>query len=385
MIFTLHFVYAQYGGNAITAADQALLLKYHNIARAQVGSPPLTWDTTLEQAAVKCLQEKRPSSLTHGICKDQPALANVGENLAQGTNINGAKAALMFIGEKCEAGGSLASYTSSFSGGSSAGHYTQVVWKGSKTMSCAMLQVGSPIYCHYSPAGNMMGASAYSKPPPTSDCNGGQLNEAEFGKGSPGAYTPPSGGSTPGTGTTPPSSAPNSYNPSTNSIPRRKCNAGSQLPISTIPDTPSPVSAPNSPITPPYSPSSSDTSPDSSTIPSSMFSKPDDLPKYSSGRKRPKSSSGYPPLKLASPSTDSSPVSSTTPISPVIPNKLTNMYSKPADAPTSSPQSGTSMMPQTPNSYSGPSTAPATGESVGPLVPDSSTPPLGTSIGANGY
>ena len=172
--------YAQYSGtsgNLISLADQQKLLQYHNIARAQVGSAPLVWDTSLEQAAVKCLQEKKPKEMQHGICGYIPALADVGENLASGGD--GPGAALMFIGEKCQSSTqTLQSFTTSYK--FEVGHWSQVVWKDSQKMSCAQVQANGVIYCHYSPAGNVIGAPAYSQPPTNSDCNGGTLNEQAF-------------------------------------------------------------------------------------------------------------------------------------------------------------------------------------------------------------
>ena len=180
-------LFAQYtsqlsSGNKISIADQQKLLQYHNIARAQVGSPPLVWDTTLEQAAVKCLQEKQPTEMQHGICKYIPELADVGENLMSGGD--GPGAALTFIGEKCLCSPqTLQSFTTSYAFDESTGHWSQVVWKKSQKMSCVQIQTGGVIYCHYSPAGNMIGAPAYSQPPTNSDCSGSTLNQRAFLQG----------------------------------------------------------------------------------------------------------------------------------------------------------------------------------------------------------
>ena len=73
--------------NVITKHDKQMILNYHNTARHQVGSPPLIWDTALENAAMECLRQKQPTEMEHGICDDIPALSDVGENLALGTNV----------------------------------------------------------------------------------------------------------------------------------------------------------------------------------------------------------------------------------------------------------------------------------------------------------
>ena len=181
MLFT-SIVFGQYGDNVenkISAADKETLLKYHNIARAQVGSAPLTWDTTMEKAGLKCLQDKRPTKMTHGICKDTPGLEKVGENLASGGD--GPGAAVMFIGEKCQVPqNSLTSYQSTYSFDDGTGHWSQVVWKDSQRMSCAQIVASGLIYCHYSPPGNVIGGKTYTKAPSNSDCKGGKFDKTAF-------------------------------------------------------------------------------------------------------------------------------------------------------------------------------------------------------------
>ena len=172
MLFVYQSIYAQaYGSNSLTQEDKDLLIKYHNAARAEIGNPPLTWSNELEAGSVQCMKELAPTEMKHGICKGIPAVANVGENLAIGTGMTGAQAALMFIGEKCGNGGDP----------SDLNHYTQVVWKDTKTMSCAKSQgsMGPLIYCHYSPPGNIIG-NAYGKRPANADCNGAKFDEAKF-------------------------------------------------------------------------------------------------------------------------------------------------------------------------------------------------------------
>ena len=51
MLFT-SFIFEKYkdvGENQISAADKETMLHYHNIASAQFGSTPLTWDSTMER------------------------------------------------------------------------------------------------------------------------------------------------------------------------------------------------------------------------------------------------------------------------------------------------------------------------------------------------
>ena len=86
---------------------------------------------------------------------------------------------MSFVGEKCTI--SKAS-SQSYTFNSSTGHWTQVVWQGSQKMSCAQLEAGGVMYCHYYPAGNIIGSPAYSHPPTNNDCKGKSLNQQSFAK-----------------------------------------------------------------------------------------------------------------------------------------------------------------------------------------------------------
>ena len=158
------------GQNLLSNADKQDILKYHNIARAQVGVPALGWDTNIESATVSCLAQKQPSSMQHGICQGYQGLQAAGENLAYG--VSGAKATLMFIAEKCQNAGP-----------NSFGHWSQVVWKDTTNMACAQVQQSGMIYCEYLPKGNVAGGVAYTQPPNNGDCNGASLNEEAFKQG----------------------------------------------------------------------------------------------------------------------------------------------------------------------------------------------------------
>ena len=158
-------VRAQYGlngANKITSNQQKQMVDYFNSARAQVGTAPLLWDSKMENAAVQCLQKKSRGQMQHGICGDSIGQASgfgsAGENIQSGGD--GPNAALSFIGEMCSVG-NWNEYTRPgnyhFSG--SDGHYSQVVWKTSKKVSCAQVINNGVIYCHFAPAGNMIGFS----------------------------------------------------------------------------------------------------------------------------------------------------------------------------------------------------------------------------------
>lgn len=127
------------------------MLKYHNAWRAHHGAPLLVWSTTLEsfasQAARKCAFAHTPNN-------------KFGENVAGGTYTNPAFYAQLWYNE-------VSKYNFNRPGFSSeTGHFTQVVWKGTKQIGCAFVKGcsgGLPnlLFCEYSPAGNVQPASNF--------------------------------------------------------------------------------------------------------------------------------------------------------------------------------------------------------------------------------
>ncbi|CAD6922848.1 unnamed protein product [Tilletia controversa] len=97
-------------------------LSAHNSARAKHGASPLTWDSKLASYAAS-----KASS-----CNFQHSGGSYGENLAAGTSMSYQSAVDMWMAES-------KSYHSGDAFSSSAGHFTQVVWKGSKRLGCALI------------------------------------------------------------------------------------------------------------------------------------------------------------------------------------------------------------------------------------------------------
>ena len=260
VLSTLHAL-STGNGNMISESDKQLILKYHNIARAQVGSSPLSWSSSLESAGVQCLLEKRPSVMQHGICKGISGLESVGENLASGGD--GPNAALMFIGEKCAMSSSeLSNNIQRYSFSSASGHWTQVVWKTSSSMSCVQTVSGGVIYCHYASAGNMIGASAYDRVPTKSDCSGNSLNRPVFTSGS--APSTPAPAPAPVAKPSTPTPKPKNENPA----PTPQAQKESPAPKSPAPSTPEQQKespAPETPTTEQPAPIVNDTTTGNST------------------------------------------------------------------------------------------------------------------------
>uniref|UniRef100_A0A0K0E5N2 SCP domain-containing protein n=1 Tax=Strongyloides stercoralis TaxID=6248 RepID=A0A0K0E5N2_STRER len=128
----------------------------HNCYRKPHGSEPLTVDKALEQQAQayanKLANDNR--GLVHSKSNGQ-----YGENLAWGSggDSNGiaAQSTKMWYDEYKKYDFNKATFVHG------TGHFTQVVWKGSKSVGCGIAKSnggGTFTVCQYKPAGNMMGS-----------------------------------------------------------------------------------------------------------------------------------------------------------------------------------------------------------------------------------
>ncbi|KAF8319757.1 PR-1-like protein [Clavulina sp. PMI_390] len=118
----------------------------HNAARTATGAAALVWDTSLQASA---------QSWANGCVFEH---SGAGENLAAGTgNFDAAAAVQAWVNE-------ASSYDPS---NPQPSHWTQVVWKSTTKLGCAVAtcsgifpaSYGPAQYhvCHYSPAGNVIG------------------------------------------------------------------------------------------------------------------------------------------------------------------------------------------------------------------------------------
>ncbi|PIL27968.1 transporter [Ganoderma sinense ZZ0214-1] len=150
---------ASYGAGVDAATSQADINAYlaaHNTVRAQHGAKNLAWDESLASAAQTWVNK----------CKFQHSggsLGPYGENLAAGTGgaYNIAAAVKSWTNE-------VSQYNAQSPVPS---HFTQVVWKGSQKVGCAVQECSGifpPQYgnakfyaCEYFPAGNVIGQFPY--------------------------------------------------------------------------------------------------------------------------------------------------------------------------------------------------------------------------------
>jgi cysteine-rich secretory family protein len=138
---------------------EARLLAVHNRERSATGAPPLVWDARLAAAASSYGQAlERLGKLAHS---PAPTRWGQGENLWMGTRD---------AYELEEMAGSWAEEKSLFRPGffpsvsasgnwSDVAHYTQMIWKGTTRVGCAVRKTPKWdfLICRYSPPGNVVG------------------------------------------------------------------------------------------------------------------------------------------------------------------------------------------------------------------------------------
>lgn len=138
---------------------QARILALHNRERAAVGAPPLAWDPVLAAAAASY----GPTLASLGRLAHSPRASRPGqrENLAMGTAGHYGLEDLveMWIEEKRNFRPGTFPDVSRTGRWADVGHYTQMIWKGTTNVGCALHAARGRNYliCRYSPPGNADG------------------------------------------------------------------------------------------------------------------------------------------------------------------------------------------------------------------------------------
>ncbi|KAL6211908.1 hypothetical protein ACLB2K_017131 [Fragaria x ananassa] len=126
----------------------------HNIARAEVGVGPITWNDTIASYAQSYADSKIET------CEMEHSGGPYGENLAEGYGeMTGAQAVKFWVTEKPNY-----DYASNECVGDECGHYTQVVWRNSVHLGCARAMCKNGwmfVICNYDPPGNYIGERPY--------------------------------------------------------------------------------------------------------------------------------------------------------------------------------------------------------------------------------
>jgi hypothetical protein len=137
----------------------ARLLAVHSRERARLGIAPLVWDPALAAAASAYGKQLIPrGKLIHSAAKSRPGQ---GENLWMGTHARYSieRMATGWVNEKRIFRAGIFPDVSTNGKWADVGHYTQMIWRGTRRVGCALEQGSAWDYlvCRYSPAGNVVG------------------------------------------------------------------------------------------------------------------------------------------------------------------------------------------------------------------------------------
>ncbi|KAJ0797553.1 putative CAP domain-containing protein [Helianthus annuus] len=140
-----------------TTSQQAIL-DAHNKVRKEIPSlEPMTWNATVAKFAEEYASErKKDCALQHSDTQIY------GENIATGA---GKMTILDAINMWCSEKDNYDYETNTCGPGKACGHYTQVIWKNSTTVGCALSHCvkndGIFIICNYYPPGNYIDTKPY--------------------------------------------------------------------------------------------------------------------------------------------------------------------------------------------------------------------------------
>jgi len=137
-------------GARAPSAEAQLLLDAHNRYRAEHCAPPLTWSPELAAFAQRWANTLRDKG-----CAFEHSRGTYGENLAAGTTgaLDPRSVVAMWYDEIADYSFAKPAFSTQ------TGHFTQVVWRGTQRLGCAMTQCkGMDIWvCEYDPPGNWEG------------------------------------------------------------------------------------------------------------------------------------------------------------------------------------------------------------------------------------
>ena len=162
--FLLFFVFYGHSQGRVVFKDSTFIstvLQHHNTYRAALQLPDLQWSAAL--AADALTWAKHLAQIDRGE-HDQDVVGKEGENLWWGT------ANAFSYGVMVDAWGNekkmfrYGAFPDCRSNRTAVvGHYTQVVWRNTQSVGCALVSNGRMDYlvCRYSPPGNVYGQNPY--------------------------------------------------------------------------------------------------------------------------------------------------------------------------------------------------------------------------------
>lgn len=143
---------------------RAAMLAGHAAARAEVGEEPLVWDDALAaDAAAYAATLAATGTFRHAVQTLGPG--REGENLFMGSRGAYAYREMvdLWVAEKKDFVNRPAPNFSRTGRFEDVGHYTQIVWRGTTRVGCALASNATDDYlvCRYSPPGNVVGQVAF--------------------------------------------------------------------------------------------------------------------------------------------------------------------------------------------------------------------------------
>ncbi|MDB5701003.1 MAG: serine protease [Sphingomonadales bacterium] len=142
------------------ALFRATMMRDHNRARAAVSVPPLVWEAGLAANAA-AYAATLAATRTFAHARRVPGKPVQGENLWMGTRRAYGYADMTgsWVDERTDFKRGLFPDVARTKSWHEVGHYTQIIWAGTKAVGCAMATNSSDEYlvCRYFPAGNVMG------------------------------------------------------------------------------------------------------------------------------------------------------------------------------------------------------------------------------------
>ena len=141
------------------------LLEAHNRERALAGVPPLRWDERLSAEARRWSEELRRTGRFAHAPEVSAADSAVGENIWTGTagRFSPEQMVDAWIREKKHFRPGVFPNISRTGRVADVGHYTQVVWRESKAVGCAISPGvdGEVLVCRYAEGGNIIGEPVF--------------------------------------------------------------------------------------------------------------------------------------------------------------------------------------------------------------------------------
>ena len=147
-------------GQNLSKQEISEFLESHNKYRTELGLPQLKWSNKLANNALKWGLHLKKNSCNK-INGTRHSDDIYGENIAWNSGFNETPSGVVTRWAKEKIYFVYNNFPDCCS--SKCGHYTQIIWKDTKTVGCAFVQCGKEQVwiCQYDPAGNYIGQKPY--------------------------------------------------------------------------------------------------------------------------------------------------------------------------------------------------------------------------------